>query len=87
LFEVAIDVLTRAKNLNDPKSILEAIVATNYQSIVGPIQWTGAPVKNVTKTPLVAGQWQRKNGRFDLVIAENKTAPNIPLGGKLQPIS
>ena len=87
LFEIVIDVLKRAKNLNDPKSILESIVATNYQSIVGPIQWTGAPVKNVTKTPLVAGQWQRKNDKFDLVIAENKTAPNIPLGGKLQPIS
>jgi branched-chain amino acid transport system substrate-binding protein len=87
LFEVAIDVLKRAKNLGDPKSILDSIVATNYQSIVGPIQWTGAPVKNVTKTALVAGQWQRKNGKFDLVITENKTAPNIPLGGKLQPIS
>jgi len=86
LFEVAIDVLKRAKNLHDPKSILESIVATNYQSIVGPVHWTGAPVKNVTKTPLVAGQWQRKNGKFDLVIAENKTAPNIPVGGKLQPI-
>src|SRR6266700_4231138 len=83
LFEIAIDVLKRAKNPTDPKSILESIVATNYQSIVGPIQWTGAPVKNVTKTPLVAGQWKRKNGKFDLVIAENKTAPNIPLGGKL----
>jgi branched-chain amino acid transport system substrate-binding protein len=87
LFEVAIDVLKRAKNLNDPKSILESIVTTNYQSIVGPIQWTGAPVKNVTKTALVAGQWQRKSGKFDLVIAENKTAPNIPLGGKLLPIT
>src|SRR5664279_158381 len=87
LFEVAIDVLKRAKNLNDPKSILEAIVATNYQSMVGQIQWTGAPVKNVTKTPLVAGQWQRKAGKSELVITANKTAPNIPLGGKLQPIS
>ena len=87
LFEVAIDVLKRAKNLSDPKSILDAIVATNYQSMVGPIRWTGQPVKNVTKTALVAGQWQRKGGKFDLVIAENKTAPNIPLGGKLQPIS
>ncbi|MBI3702344.1 MAG: ABC transporter substrate-binding protein [Rhizobiales bacterium] len=87
LFEVAIDVLKRAKNLNDPKSILEAIVATNYNSMVGHVQWTGQPVKNVTKTPLVAGQWQRKGGKFELVIAENKTAPNIPLGGKLQPIS
>jgi branched-chain amino acid transport system substrate-binding protein len=87
LFEVAIDVLKRAKNLNDPKSILESIVATNYQSIVGPVRWTGQPVKNVTKTPLVAGQWRRKNGKFDLVIAENKTAPEIPVGDKLQPIT
>lgn len=87
LFEVAIDVLKRAKNVSDPKSILEAIAATNYESIVGKVQWTGQPVKNVTKTPLVAGQWQRKNGKFELVIAENKTAPNIPVGGKLQPIT
>ena len=87
LFEVAIDVLKRAKNLSDPKSILESIVATNYESIVGKIQWTGLPVKNVTKTALVAGQWQRKNGKSELVIADNKTAPNIPVGGKLLPIT
>jgi branched-chain amino acid transport system substrate-binding protein len=80
-------VLKRAKNLNDPKSILESITTTNYKSIVGPVQWTGQPVKNVTKTPLVAGQWQRKNGKFELVIAENKTAPEIPVGGKLMPLS
>ena len=87
LFEVAIDVLKRAKNPADPKSVLEAIVATNYKSMVGPVHWTGQPVKNVSKTPLVAGQWQRKNGKFDLVIAENKTAPDIPVGGKLKPLS
>ena len=87
LFEVAIDVLKRAKDLNDPKSILDAIVATNYKSIVGPVHWTGQPVKNVTKTPLVAGQWRRTNGKFDLVIAENQTAPEIPVGSKLQPLS
>ncbi len=87
LFEVAIDVLKRAKNPTDPKAILDSIVATNYESIVGKVQLTGQPVKNVTKTALVAGQWQRKNGKFELVIAENKTAPNIPLGGKLLPLS
>ena len=86
LFEVAIDVLKRAKTLSDPKSILESIVATNYQSMVGPIHWTGTPVKNVTKTALVAGQWQRKGGKSELVITANKTALEIPLGGKLQPI-
>jgi branched-chain amino acid transport system substrate-binding protein len=86
LFEIAIDVLKRAKNPTDAKSILDAIVATNYDSIVGKIQWTGQPVKNVSKTPLVGGQWQRKGDKFELVICENKTAPNIPLGGKLLPL-
>ena len=59
LFEVAIDVLKRAKSI-DPKAILDAIIATNYTSIVGPVHWTGQPVKNVSRTPLVSGQWQRK---------------------------
>jgi branched-chain amino acid transport system substrate-binding protein len=86
LFEVAIDVLKRSKSI-DPKAILEAIVATNYNSIVGPVRWTGQPVKNVSKTPLVAGQWQRNGGEFDLVITANKPAPEIPVGGKLQMLS
>ncbi len=87
LFEVAIDVLKRAKNLGDPKSILEAITATSYNSIVGPVKWAGQPVKNVTKTPLVSGQWQRKGNSFDLVITQNETARNIPVGGKLELLS
>ena len=86
LFEVAIDVMKRARSL-DPKAILASIIATNYSSIVGPVQWTGQPVKNVTKTPLVAGQWQRKGNAFDLVITANKPAPNIPVGGKLELLS
>jgi branched-chain amino acid transport system substrate-binding protein len=86
LFEVAIDVLKRAKSI-DPKSILDAIVATDYRSIVGQVHWAGQPVKNVSKTPLVAGQWQRAGDEYDLVITENKSAPDIPAGGKLQLLS
>jgi branched-chain amino acid transport system substrate-binding protein len=86
LFEVAIDILKRTKSI-DPKAILDAIVATDYHSMVGPVRWTGQPVKNVTKTPLVAGQWQRNGGVFDLVITENKSAPEIPVGGKLELLS
>jgi branched-chain amino acid transport system substrate-binding protein len=86
LFEVAIDVFKRSKSL-EPKAILDAIVATDYQSIVGPIKWSGQPVKNVTKTPLVAGQWQRTADKYELVITENKTAPAIPVGGKLKVLS
>jgi len=86
LFEVAIDVLKRAKSI-DPKAILDAIVATNYNSMVGPVHWTGQPVKNVSKTPLVAGQWQRRGGSFELVITANKPAPEIPVGGTLELLS
>jgi branched-chain amino acid transport system substrate-binding protein len=86
LFEVAIDVLRRAKSLQ-PKAILDAIVATNYNSMVGPVHWSGQPVKNVSKTPLVAGQWQRRAGSFELVITANKPAPEIPVGGKLELLS
>ena len=81
LFEVAIDVLKRAKSL-DPKAILDAIIATDYNSIVGPVKWTGQPVKNVTKTPLVAGQWQRKGNDFELVITANK--PGAEHSGRRQ---
>jgi branched-chain amino acid transport system substrate-binding protein len=86
LFEVAIDTLKRAKSL-DPKAIRDAIAATDYQSIVGPVKWTGQPVKNVTKTPLVAGQWQRKGDKLDLVITANQPAPQIPVGGKMELLS
>jgi branched-chain amino acid transport system substrate-binding protein len=87
LFELAIDALKRAKNPKDPKAILEAIVATNLSTIVGPISWAKGPVKNVAKTPLVGGQWTKTAKGFDLVICEDATAPNIPVGGKLRALA
>ena len=86
LFEVAIDVLKRTKSL-EPNAILDAVVTTNYNSMVGPVRWSGEPVKNVSKTPLVAGQWQRRDTSFELVITANKPAPEIPVGGKLELLS
>jgi len=84
LFEVAIDVLKRAERL-EPAAILEAIRRTDYRSIVGPVKWGSGPVKNVAKTPLVAGQWKRRpDGSFDLVVTANATAPEIPVGGRLE---
>ena len=84
IWEVAIDVIKRTKDLSDPKSILDAIVATDLQTIVGPVKWTGQPVKNVSKTPLAGGQWVRNNGKYELVVVANPQQPNIPIGGKLK---
>ena len=87
IFEVAFDVVKRAKDLNDPESILAAIVETNLQTITGPINWAAGPnvpVRNVCKTPLVGGQWTKTGSNLDLVITTNVQHPDIPVGGKLR---
>ena len=88
LFEVGVDALKRAKSLDSKAAIRDAIVGTSLNTVVGPIAWGKGPVKNVAKTPLVGGQWVKgKKNKFDLVIVNNRTAPNIPTGGSLKPIS
>jgi len=82
LFEVVADVVKRAADPSDPAALLDAIKATKLKTIVGTVDWSKGPVKNVTKTPLVAGQWQKHGDRFDLVITTNKTAPDIPVGSE-----
>jgi branched-chain amino acid transport system substrate-binding protein len=84
LFEVAADVIKRASDLTDPNAVLDAVIKTDLKTVVGPIAWKGQPVKNVVRTPLVGGQWQKNNGRYELVITYNGEAPQIPVGGKLK---
>jgi branched-chain amino acid transport system substrate-binding protein len=92
LFELAVDVMKRA-DPTDAKAVIAAIAATKLDTIVGPIAWDGANLppfaaKNVAKTPLVGGQWRLKDGGgYDLVITDNKTAPNIPAAGKMEAIA
>ena len=91
LFEVAADVMKRA-DPTDSKAVIAAIAATKLDTIVGRVAWDGANLppfaaKNIAKTPLVGGQWRLKDGGgYDLVIVDNKTAPNIPTGGKMEAI-
>ncbi len=87
LFEVAIDVLKRTRNIDSPEAIRNAILATNYGSIVGPISWPGTPVKNVCKTPLVGGQWVSANkSRFNLLVVNDEGQKQIPTQAALQPL-
>lgn len=86
LFEVAADVLKRSKSL-EPDAIRQAIVATQYESVVGPVQWKKGPVPNVSTTPLVGGQWQAgPGGELELKIVNNKDEPGIKTNGKLLPL-
>ena len=68
LFEVVKDVVSRAADLDDPMAIVDAIKTTNMSTIVGDVNFGAGPVPNVTKTPLVAGQWQKSGDAMELVI-------------------
>jgi branched-chain amino acid transport system substrate-binding protein len=93
LYEVALDVLKRTREIGNARATVEAIRATKLDTVVGHIEWNGQGVppfaaKNVTKTSLVGGQWRVRDGnRYDIVITDNRTAPNIPVGGRMEAIS
>jgi branched-chain amino acid transport system substrate-binding protein len=94
LYEVALDVIKRVgSEIGNSKATAAAIAKTNLDTVVGHIEWNGKGVppfaaKNVTKTTLVGGQWRTKDGkRYDIVITDNRTAPQIPVGGKMEPIA
>lgn len=87
LFEVASNALARAKSLK-PADVRDAVAATNMQTVVGPVKWGGqGPFKNVSKTPLVLGQWS-KGGKYkyELKIVNNEAAKSIPASATLKPI-
>jgi branched-chain amino acid transport system substrate-binding protein len=92
LFELAVDVFKRANDPTDPETLAKTIAATKLDTIVGRIAWGESSLppfaaRNVAKTPLVGGQWRLKeSGGYDLVITDNKTAPDIPAASKMQPI-
>lgn len=84
LFEVVADVVSRAGDLESPEAVTEAIAGTKLDTMVGAVDWSNGPVKNVSKTPLVSGQWQKEGDQFDLKIVANSAHPNIPLTGDLK---
>ncbi len=93
LFEVATNVMGRVSDAADSDGVAAAIAATDMDTMVGKVVWNGAGMPpfaaaNVCKTPLVGGQWRRKaDGTFDLVIVDNKTAPEIPAAGTMEALA
>jgi len=59
------------------------------KTVVGSVKWGGqGPFKNVSKTPLVLGQWNKGTKyKYELTVVNNQAAPAIPTGGKLRAIA
>lgn len=85
LFEVAIDVITRAGGAEDKQALLGAMAETNLDTIAGTVDFTNPVVPNVTKTPLIGGQWVAgEEYDFELAIRTNEQLPDIPLDGPME---
>ena len=97
VFEVVVDALKRATSVDDKQVILNAIKATDLNTIQGHITWSAGaplnPVPNVCRTVLVGGQWVKGTKYpFDLQLVDTShaaTAPfnvTIPTNGTLSEI-
>lgn len=86
LFEVAVAALEQADSVKS-EDLASALSALKLDTVVGTVDFTNGPVKNVAKTPLTGGQWRlQEDGSYELVIVANPDTPNIPLGGTPEPI-
>jgi branched-chain amino acid transport system substrate-binding protein len=88
LFEVAAAAVEKAGS-TDADAIVGALKNLDVKTLVGEVHW-GADKSvppYVAKTPVAGGQWRKVDGTWDLVVVDNKLAPEVPLGGKPEPIS
>jgi branched-chain amino acid transport system substrate-binding protein len=92
LLELAVDAMGRTSDVTDRDAVAEAIAASDLQTIVGRVAFDGAGLPpfaqaNVSKTPLVGGQWRlRDGGGYDLVIVDNTGQTDIPTAGTMEAI-
>jgi branched-chain amino acid transport system substrate-binding protein len=94
----AVDVLSRAKDLDDKEAILDAIKTTKLETIVGPIDMTlpvdknpgdpagKRPHPNITKPVMTGQQWVKgAKWPYEVVVVSNLLAPMVPVVA-LQPM-
>jgi branched-chain amino acid transport system substrate-binding protein len=88
-----VDALKRSADPTNSAAIVEAVGKTNLSTIVGPIAFGSDKLppfarKNIAKTPLVGGQWRLgDDGKYKIIVVDNQTAPEVPLGGKMQALA
>ncbi|MFN3954766.1 MAG: ABC transporter substrate-binding protein [Pararhodobacter sp.] len=89
LFETGIAALRQSGAPKDREAVRDAIAAMSLDTMVGPVNWGGSPIRNVAVTEVAGGQWRRSSGRhaYDLVITENTLAPSIAAEDVTLPLS
>jgi branched-chain amino acid transport system substrate-binding protein len=80
------------KDSKDPSSkagVAKAISTLKMTTIDGEIDFTKGPVANVSPGPIIGCQWVKAPAgskfKFDFVVTEHATDPNVPIEAKLLP--
>ncbi|MBN8999301.1 MAG: ABC transporter substrate-binding protein, partial [Rhizobiales bacterium] len=81
---VVVDALKRSGDPTSAEAVRDAIRATDYDSIVGKVNFTTGPVPGISKTPLVGGQWSMAEGTADLLVVENSAIPAIAIQSEVR---
>jgi branched-chain amino acid transport system substrate-binding protein len=86
LLELAADVLKRTKSA-EPEAIRAALADSNYDSIIGNLNFKKGPVPNVCAPPIAGGQWQQQaNGQMEIKVVNNKEIPAVPTNAQQLPL-
>ena len=80
LFETGIAALRASGDPKNPEKVSEALRTLKLQTVIGQLDFANSGIKNVSKMRVVGGQWRvGTNGKPELFITHNKTAPEIPV--------
>lgn len=85
LFEVGIQALKASGDPKSPTKVADAVRTMKIDTVIGRLDFGGSAIKNVSKMRVVGGQWHvGANGKPELFITNNKSAPEIPVQRKFE---
>jgi len=89
LLDAGFDALRNSSNPKAKADVAKALAGLKSTTMVGKVDFTKGPFPNVATTPIIGTQWVKappgSKYKLDLVITENATDPNVPVGAKLVP--
>ena len=84
LFEAGIQALKASGDPKNPGKVVDAVRVMKLDTVIGRLDFTSSGIKNVSKMRVVGGQWHLVNGKPEIFITHNRTAPEIPVQRKFE---
>ncbi|MGG6898741.1 ABC transporter substrate-binding protein [Rhizobium sp. BR 315] len=91
LFDAGFEALKKASDPKSKDAVAKSLSTLSTVTIGGKVDFTSGPVSNVSPGPIIGTQWVKapegSRFKFDYVLTENVTDPNVPVRAKLLPYS